>query len=368
MPGRRGGRTWRRSREPARTRAGPAASHRSKKCSSVASAPCRAPRRVGERQRRRSAAAGRPGHRVEHAVDDHAPAPCREEVRVDVAEVRAVRHAVVGELLVADRLAQQVHVASDVRGRHVAQDRPAVTQAALAVAAERVDVRSELRVLVREERGAGQELVGGLVGREAAQRGRPGHATRVEPDDVEAGQDLRAPQELRGRDDRGAGAARTPRVHEHRPDAVGLVVGPTPGQGEVDRRPVRGVVVERHLRAGALQPVAAARPAQHRHPRRRRGIGAWPPAAAPRPAPPATRRPRPERSCCVPWSTSIPRRRDRSQHSAIVVPTATDNKHGTAPRRGAVTPTAVRRGGVAGTLPAWVGTYRWGASPASASA
>ena len=49
----------------------------------------------------------------------------REHVGVGLAEHRPVGHAVVGQLLVPHRLAQPVHVARDVRGGHVVEDRAA---------------------------------------------------------------------------------------------------------------------------------------------------------------------------------------------------------------------------------------------------
>jgi len=49
--------------------------------------------------------------------------PVGKEVRVDLPEERPVRETEVRQLLIAERLPQEVHVTGDVRGGHVVQDR-----------------------------------------------------------------------------------------------------------------------------------------------------------------------------------------------------------------------------------------------------
>src|SRR4029453_13355964 len=68
------------------------------------------------------AAAGGVGDGVDHAVDDHRPDLVGEHVGVGGADGRPVGVADVGHLAVADRPAQQVHVAGHVGGRHVVED------------------------------------------------------------------------------------------------------------------------------------------------------------------------------------------------------------------------------------------------------
>ena len=71
------------------------------------------------------APAGGVGDRVDHAVDHHRPDLAREHVGVGGADGGPVGVADEGHLAVADRLAEQVHVAGHVGGRHVVEDRPA---------------------------------------------------------------------------------------------------------------------------------------------------------------------------------------------------------------------------------------------------
>ena len=59
--------------------------------------------------------------RIDHAVQDHRPHPVREHVGVGLAEKRAVGEAAIGQLAIADQLAQIVEVADRIGGGDVGQ-------------------------------------------------------------------------------------------------------------------------------------------------------------------------------------------------------------------------------------------------------
>ena len=61
--------------------------------------------------------------RIERAVEDERPHPVGERGRVERAQVRAVREPEVGELVVAERGADPVHVARRVLARQVREQR-----------------------------------------------------------------------------------------------------------------------------------------------------------------------------------------------------------------------------------------------------
>ncbi len=135
------------------------------------------------------APAGGVGDGVDHAVDDHRPDLVREHVGVGGADGGPVGVADVGHLAVADRPAQQVHVAGHVGRGHVVKDRPAPFGAGPGVGPVGLDPDPLLGPGEREgeRRQRGQGVVGGL---EALQRGAAGDPTGVETDQVEAGPDL----------------------------------------------------------------------------------------------------------------------------------------------------------------------------------
>ena len=66
--------------------------------------------------------AGRPGDRVEHTVEDDCAYSVGEHRGVRRAEVGAVGDAVVGELVVTERLPDEIHVAGSVGRRHVVEE------------------------------------------------------------------------------------------------------------------------------------------------------------------------------------------------------------------------------------------------------
>ena len=88
--------------------------------------------------------------------------------------------------------------------------------------------------------------------------------TAVITDDVEPGEQLkRAGRGTTNEVDRAVRVG-----DEQRPDPIRLIKGRTADHVEVDRRPVRPAVIERHRRLGALEAVAAVDPTQRRHRRR----------------------------------------------------------------------------------------------------
>ena len=192
-----------------------------------------------------------------------------EEVGVRVPEVAPVREPQVAQLVVADRLAQQVEVANDVGSAHVLGNPLATAQAEVWERRVLVVERPVLVVLVREVRHRGEEGVELVLALEAVQRIRVADPARIEADDVEAAVEV-VVQELAeaAQSEPHAGPAGTAGVDENAPDPVGGVA--RRHAGEQDRRllsPGR-VVVERHLdqrtlRAGEI--VSARLPVDHRH-------------------------------------------------------------------------------------------------------
>jgi hypothetical protein len=237
-------------------------------CPDVAAQPGR------ERQRRRLVGPSRrPRDRIQDAVDDERPDLLREQVRVGHAEIRAVRHARVGELAVADGGAQPVHVAGHVRGRHVVGDPSAAAVAGAHQVAVRGDPLLDLVRGQREgERGEGRIPLLGVA--EATQRGAARDSAWIEADEIEAGAHLgrveEGPGEHRVIDAR---AARPARVQKERPDPMHGVSGRQAHDRQRDRRPARPRIIKRHLQRAALELPVALAPADLR-PGRPRGCGA----------------------------------------------------------------------------------------------
>ena len=209
------------------------------------------PRR--ERDRRAVTGSGRPGDRIEDAVDDHRPDPVREHVRVGLTEDRPVGDAGVVQLRVADGLAQHVHIPGDIGGRHVSCD------AAAALGAGRVDeevcVHPQLLFSgIGRKRDRQEERAPLPVGTEAPKRGAARDPARVEADEIEPRAHLVGvegrPSKNRVDDARAAGPAR---VEEQRTDPMSLVSGRQPDDPERDRRAVGLVVIERYLHRPALE-------------------------------------------------------------------------------------------------------------------
>lgn len=109
----------------------------------------------------------------------------REAVGIDLAEEGTVGEAEVVHCA-AHRLAQNVHVAGDVRGRHVVEDRPT---AAITCARQR-PVSLLLHGLLprgHREREWRDHRQRSTEGGEALQRRAPHHSARIESDEVETG-------------------------------------------------------------------------------------------------------------------------------------------------------------------------------------
>src|SRR5439155_26880855 len=138
--------------------------------------------------------AGRPGDRIQDAVDDDRTDAVREQVRVGHAKVRSIRVARVREPRVADRRAKRVQIPSDIRGGHVIDD----LAAALGASPIEIEVRGLpdrflLRITwERERREQRRPLLGGP---EARQRGASRDPARIEAEDDELRTELAAEDE-----------------------------------------------------------------------------------------------------------------------------------------------------------------------------
>ena len=214
-----------------------------------------------------------PGDRVEHAVDDERAKVVREHVGVGLAQERAVRDAVVGELRVPYRLAEDVEVTRHVRGRHVIDD----VASALRARVDEVKVRRHPGVLLlrrQRERKRREERLPLLRGAEAAQRRASRDAARIEADEVEPRPHLVREEERTGaQSEVDTRTARPAGIQEQRADPVRRVGRGEADESDRDRAPRRLVVVERHLHGSALERAGgleALAPADLRLRRRRR--------------------------------------------------------------------------------------------------
>ena len=201
--------------------------------------------------------------RVDGAVEHHRPDVGREGLRVHRADLGSVGVADVGELLIAQRGAQNVEILCHVTGSDRAEERGTVYLSGAAgpldtVAHALLDPRVRLRDLLR---GA-EPIVGGPVGvalriRTARdRRRRRSGPSRVEADQVEAfpqilgiagGDDL---PELGGTADPGAAE-----VEDGGPDAV--AGGRRPEYGDLHLLAVGLVVFHGHRQMAALHVRAA---------------------------------------------------------------------------------------------------------------
>src|SRR5690606_11721372 len=196
--------------------------------------------------------------RVDGAVQDEGADVLGELLGVEGSEVGAVGGAVVGELVVAQGGAEDVHVAGGVDGAHVGE---LVRGLGLAVLGELLAFRSEgagLLLVVRG--GVGGEEVVELGAGVAADGVAAGDAAGVEADDVEALAEVGAEGTADLADEVDAGAAGSARVGEQRADPVGGVLGREPDDGDAELVAGRLGVVQRHLDGGALEAVLAVLP------------------------------------------------------------------------------------------------------------
>ncbi len=188
------------------------------------------------------------------AVEHHPAHVLGEQAGVDGAEVGAVRLAEVGELLLAERGPQHVHVARGVLRRHVCEQRAGRRAAGLGEAPGGVREGLLLRGVVGRGVGAeeGVELgVGEAVdGRGAAD------AARVEPDDVVGVTHTLADDEVGRPGVVDPGPAGTPRVDDERPEALGLLPRRHLHQGQLEGVALGVVVVDGDLEGRALRSLA----------------------------------------------------------------------------------------------------------------
>ncbi len=190
--------------------------------------------------------------RIDRAVEDEPADVPGEEVGVGRADERAVRRPEVVELRLTERSTQDVHVAGDLLGGHVAREIAAVVEAALAEAVEQpvhlVALGTRVRVGIEGEQVVELRRVDALQGVTLA------NASGVEPDDVvrvgQRGAELEGP----GRGVAHPGATGTAGVHDQGPDAMALRRHLE--DRELDRRSVGGRVVERDRELAALVAVA----------------------------------------------------------------------------------------------------------------
>ena len=132
---------------------------------------------------------GRPGNRVEHAVENDCPDVVGEHGCVGRPQVRTVRDPVVGQLIVAQSLPDQVHVAGRVGRGHVIQKIRTVLGAGVGDVFVEADQWPGLS-------GVERYPVSGeprhLLGRSAAKLPTTTDPTGVDADHVEVGGDLRS--------------------------------------------------------------------------------------------------------------------------------------------------------------------------------
>ena len=194
---------------------------------------------------------GRRGIGIDRAVEREGSHLVGEELRVDAAESGAVREAEVGQLVVAHRLADAVHVACGVDCAEVRE----------LLAVLRLAAGTELLVEVFERRDLGRSrdrVEGGvgvllLVG-EADDRVALADPSGIEADEVEAVADRAVDREEDLRQELDAAAARAAGVHQQRADALRRVAGLLADERERDRLARRVAVVEGHVERRTVEP------------------------------------------------------------------------------------------------------------------
>ena len=174
-----------------------------------------------------------------------------------------------------ERGAQDVEVAGRLDGRDVRGQRAGARHAAGPEGVDEVGVLAALGGGVRVR--VGGDVLVELPVAEAVDRRAGAGAPRVEADDVVARQQRLA----QGRPGLGgvvgAGHAGPARVHHQRADPGRRPLRGGPEHGQVDRLAAGVGVVERHPQGGALELVAAVRPAQRLAVVVRRGRGSGAP-------------------------------------------------------------------------------------------
>ncbi len=197
--------------------------------------------------------------RVDGAVEHEVPDPLRELLGVHRAQVGAVGLAEVGQLLVAERGAQDVHVARRVRRADVGQQ---AARLGLTLLREELVLRLDFGHLLRGRRGRGRVDEGvHLTVAQALHRIGLADAPRVEADEVVAGEDGRVDHVPRGGVLQ-AGAARAAGVHQQRAEPVRRVGGGLAHHRDPDGLARRVGVVQRHLQRAALVAAVARGPGE----------------------------------------------------------------------------------------------------------
>ena len=201
----------------------------------------------------------RGNRRVDNSIERQRADAGGEEVGVPLPDVRAIREAEEGQLLVTHGDADLVHVLCGTGGIHEGQE---VATALLAAGGEvLVGLDERLLFLRVVEHGIRGEVLILLRSVDAGDGRALGHATRiprhqVEPvvEDVQRMARGLAAQEFDSR------LTRTARVHQHRADSRALVGGGLADERERDHARGRVRVIERHLQRSALESAAAVGP------------------------------------------------------------------------------------------------------------
>ena len=192
-----------------------------------------------------------------------------KEVRVRVAELRAVRKSEIREPAVAHRLPQQIQIAGDVGGAHVRGNARMPAEALSRERADAVEERPLLLAPVREGGLLGAERHLRVVAVETTKRLRRAHAARIEAHHVELPSQPRLQVRAEAAQDQtDPRAARPTRIDEHRADLVARIAGGESRERDAGRGAARVVVPERHGGDGAVgawEVRTAGRPGQRRH-------------------------------------------------------------------------------------------------------
>ena len=195
-----------------------------------------------------------PLDRVEDTVDGQRPDPVRIQVGVHLTEVAAVGEAQVGQLLVAHRPAEQIHVPRHLGGRHRTGQGLAGGGAALGVLVVGLGERLLLLGPVRESRRVDrvQHRCGLARGGEALHVLAERDTAGIEADHVEPISHSPAEKIAREVGHLGAGTPRTTGVDEQGADLLLLVLRRHLQQRQLDLLTLRLVVVERNLHRRTL--------------------------------------------------------------------------------------------------------------------
>ncbi len=194
------------------------------------------------------------GRWVDHPVEHHRPDAVGEEIGVGRPEIGAVRRAKVGQLLVADRLAQLIHVARHVRRREMGEG---LGVALLAPSGKLLSSAFPRRFFLGTN-GHGRHLakvqerhlLGDAV--EAAYGRALADTARVEPDDIKPLLERLGQRGVLQWQRHEPGATWAAGVEDERPDPIRLISGGNPRHGQSNRRANGLVVVQGNLELRAL--------------------------------------------------------------------------------------------------------------------